>query len=163
MNLVEIYNTRRDLTWSSQGDEHLAEFEEDGVRYGVVVTIEEGAGLRFGRVDFHVKEKDGSLRFNAREASPSVYSVLGIISNGVVERFGDLDGFYLVTKRSLYPDEYEQRVRLYGKIAHRLHLKLQLGLSFINRPNESISLLTKNDTALELLKQLLGDELKGQQ
>lgn len=162
MNLIEIYNTRQDLDWTKQGDEHLTKFQQDDVRYGVVVTIEESRGLRFGRVDFHVEEEDGSLRFDASAASPSVYSVLGIVTNGVIEQFGDLDGIYFVAKKALYPDEYEQRVRIYGKIAHRLHLRLKLGMSFINRPEESISILTRNTQALDVLHDLLDEELKEQ-
>lgn len=162
MNLIEIYNTRQDLTWETQGDEHTAEFEVEGVRYGITVTTENSGELHFGRVDFHVKEPGGKLRFNASEAAPTAYAVLGTVANGVAERFGDLDGVYFVAKKALYPSEYEQRVRLYGKIAHRLHIKLQLGLSFITRPDESITLLTRNDAALARLRELLGDELGDQ-
>jgi hypothetical protein len=161
MDLVEIYDTRHDLVWQSLGDEYVAEFEEDGITYGIVVTTEEAKNLHFGRVDFHVKEPDGSLRFNASEASPKAYTVLGVIANGVVERFGNLDGVYLVAKKALYPAEYEQQVRLYGKIANRLHLKLGLGLSFIERPTESIFILTRNKETLDALHYILGYELKG--
>lgn len=163
MNLFELHNSRRDLDWSDEGAGiFTAEFEATELRYGIIVQTETVDGFTFGRVDFHVKTEDGRLRHDSVNIGSGAFEVLGIVVNGVRERFADLDGYFFVAKRSLYPEEFEKRVKIYGRMAHKLHVENSMHLGSIKRPDEHAFVLTYQELAMTTLKSLLGDDL-GQQ
>lgn len=164
MHLFELHNSRQDLEWQNEGaGTFTTTFTAGDMNYGITVQTEVVEDRVFGRVDFHVKGVDGKLRHDMVNIGPKAFEVLGVVVNGVRERFGDLDGYLFVAKRALYPDEYDRRIKIYGRMAHKLHIENNMHISSVSRPSEHAFMLTHKAAAMDILRQLLGDELKDYQ
>lgn len=153
MKLIEVLKTRMDLEWQSEPGGELADFVIDEQEYRIVIAVENVEGLTFVRVDFSAKVADG-YSLNLTGYNRHQFKVLGIVSNGVKERFPDSDGYYFVAKRSYDPEGYVSRVTAYRRIADRLRVEMQLSHHYEERQDETIFYLARTDAALMMMMML---------
>lgn len=158
MNLLELHNTRLDLEWEDVGDEHRTTFVLDDRRYGITLRQELSPGeLSFIRVDFYAIDDEGRFSLEATNVHEHAFKVLGVVVNAVRERFPTADGYYFVVKKRLYPDEYERRLRIYGRMAHKLHIENSMVTNRWQLNDETVFALTRDAAGTTELKTLLGE------
>lgn len=148
--LIEALETRRDLVWEQDGSDFLTHFCIEERCYGIVAQPETYQDLTFLRVDFHFKDETEIV--HARTGfNTDQFKVIGIVANGIKERFPSEDGYYFVAKRALDADGYEGRKALYSRVMHRLRVELGLHHKTEEHPDETIFYLARGKKALDVL------------
>ena len=145
--ITETLDSRADLDWAQEDEEtFVTRFAIEDRAYGIIVRIEKADGSSIGRVDFTA---DGSLV--ATDLHKDQFAVLGIVKNGVIERFGDCDGFYFVAKKGADPEHYSSRKKLYGRLRSWLSAERNLLSRSEERPDETIFYLAQNKEVMALM------------
>ena len=151
MKLQEVLHTRLDLDWVSEPRGFTASFTLADNQYGISVAIEELDGLSFLRVDFHLRTEIGQQHtrtgFNRDQ-----FKVVGIVANGIKERFPSEDGYYFVAKKAVDPEGYESRVKLYRRVVDRLRVELGLLAHVEETPTETAFMLARSKKAEEIMR-----------
>lgn len=141
-----------DLDWIQENVETaVASFSIEGRPYKITVRIEVVSDRKICRVDF-----SGSDSIVATDLHKDQFKVLGIVKNGVVERFGDSDGFYFVAKKNADPVHYDSKKKLYGRLRSWLAAERNLLSKAEERPDETIFYLAQSKEAMALM---IGEDL----
>ena len=105
MKVNEIFDSRKEIHWQTNGNFELGVFEHNGFEY--LIQIEKRslpfdellpnrtAEISFSRLD--IEDSDQAHSTTNDENYP--FSVYGIIANALSIKFTDFDAFYFVTKR----------------------------------------------------------------
>lgn len=151
MKLHEVLHTRLDLDWVSEPGGFTTSFSLGENSYGISVAIEQHEGLSFLRVDFHLRTEAGAQ--HARTGfNTDQFKVVGIVANGIKERFPTEDGYYFIAKKAADPEGYESRVKLYRRVYDRLRVELYLLGHTEQTPTETIFMLARHHSALEVMR-----------
>jgi hypothetical protein len=149
--MQEVLHSRADLDWLPEPGGFTTTFSIDGREYGISVQIEQHQDLSFLRVDFHFKSEQGP-QHTRTGFSTDQFKVVGIVANGVKERFPTEDGYYFIAKRGVNPEGYESRVKLYRRVVDRLRVELSLFSFAKDTPTETVFMLARNREALDIMK-----------
>ena len=161
MNLLELHNTKLDLNWEGDDQVQRATFSLDDRRYRISAILEDVEGYTAAHIEFTVENDSGEFSHDATNLNAHAFKVLGIVVNGVVAHLGRLDAYYFIAKQRLGA-EYERRCRIYGRMAHKLHVEHDLTYATVNYPGEKAFILARTDKVMVAIKTLLGDDLKEQ-
>jgi hypothetical protein len=143
----ETLDSRQDLDWANEGGGTWSTtFDIKDRRYGITVLEEHHDGMKIAGVNFTI---NGDVK--ASDLHTDQFKVLGIVKNGVMERFGDCDGFYFVAKKAADQEHYESRVKLYSRLRFWAAAEHSLIGRGVENANETISYLARNKQVLAVM------------
>jgi hypothetical protein len=157
MKLSEVLNSRQDLTWFHDDGSYHADFFIDDRKYGISASKEELEGLTFLSVDFHFEDSEGKIHHEATGFNKDAGKVLGIVGNGIREKFKEADCIYFLAKlrTGSSSDEYNARCKLYSRLLQKLSVELNLRSFVQDLGDEKVFALCKNNDVIEKFKDLI--------
>jgi len=120
MRLAEIIETRRDLDWDHQGISYGAKFELDGITYGISAERNKFEGMPALEVFFYIINSETERDMSLTHIGENQFKVIGIVANGIKEKFSDENIIWFSAKTDVDHDEVQRRFSFYEKLASRL-------------------------------------------
>ena len=148
----ETLDSRQDLSWAQEDDEtFISYFVIEDRSYEIIARVEEAEGFKIVRVDFRAGESVA-----ATDLHKDQFKALGIVKNGIVEKFSSCDGFYFVAKKNADPDHFQSRKKLYGRMKAWMAAEHDLHQRSEERADEVIYYLGKT---ADVMRVMTGEDL----
>jgi hypothetical protein len=110
------------LDWKHDFNEFYSEFAIGENSYGIS-AVEENIGLISSiRVDFHYKDGN-KIPHGATNFGQDALKVLAVVSNGIKQKFENVDIIYFLAKKTDNDGEFSSRVKLYSRIVDKLRVE----------------------------------------
>jgi hypothetical protein len=151
--LLEVFKTRQDLVWNNEGGLQTTTFSLDEQIYGNTIRVDEHNGIKFHEVAFTVNNADskshGATNFNKNQ-----FKILGIVSNGLKERLTGANLVYFTAKvyTSNSTDEYQSKVKLYSRLAHKMAVELGMYETVKSLGDETVFVIARTQQLLTTTK-----------
>jgi hypothetical protein len=157
MNLIELHNTSIHLDWEEDDDGASASFTLGDDSYGISVKKELVESSIFVRIDFH-SVTAGGIQHAATNTHGNAFRVLGVVVNGITTHFRNVDGYFFVAKKRLYPQEYEKRKSIFSRMAYKLHIEHSLLYRVLDEADSTAYVLARTAEAMRALDIIIGDD-----
>lgn len=145
--VMEALTSRRDLDWADEGhDVFSTSFNIEDRPYQIVSRLEHEDSMTFCRTDF-----TAAGLVTATDLHTDRFPVLGIVTNGIKERFLGLDGYYFIAKKAADPEHYHSRCKLYTRIQAWMSAELNLLHHIEETPSETIFYLARDAERLAVM------------
>ena len=152
-SLLEIFKSRKDLVWSDQAGLMTASFILDNQEYGITIRADEANGITFYEASF-TANNSGSKSHAATNFNKNQFKILGIVSNAIKEKIKGADLVYFTAKSytSNSDIEYQSKVKLYSRIAHKIAVELNMYEGIKSLGDETVFILAKSQFLLDNAK-----------
>lgn len=149
MLLREIMNSRMNLIWTHEDYVFRTSFSLDDKEYGITVIEENIDDIKTIRVDFHFVSDKGDFIHHATNFNKNAGKILGIVGNGIIDKFKNYDIIYFTAKRNACSsnDEYQSRITMYRRLLHKLCIENSMMPVNVNIDDEQVFGLCKNTNA----------------
>lgn len=153
--LLEVFKTKKDLTWNDQPGLFTTSFVLDQQAYSITIREDFSNGIFFYEVSFAIVNKDGEKSHSATNFNKNQFKILGIVSNGIREKIPNAKVVYFVAKSSTSTNdiEYNARTRLYSRIAHKVAMELSMFEEIVSLGDETVFIIAKTQQLVALAKQ----------
>ena len=152
--LLEVFKTKEDLVWQLDGDSFVTTFRVKDNHYGITIRNDNHNGVDFYDVSFSFLDNNtvshGSTNFNTDQ-----FKVLGIVSNSIKKQIPNARVILFSAKlgNSNNQSEYDKKVKLYSRMAHKLGIENSMLSSTIDLGDETVFVLTKTVDLMNMFKQ----------
>lgn len=163
--LLEVFKTKENLVWDDQSGLSITSFVLGGQQYGITIREDSANGVTFYEVAF-TANNPSSRSHSATNFNKNQFKILGIVSNGIKEKIDGADLIYFTAKldtAKLNTDddsknanikaEYQSKVSLYSRIAHKIAVELSMYEGIVSLGDETVFVIAKTQQLLNSAKQ----------
>jgi hypothetical protein len=147
--LLEVFKTKKDLTWANQSGLYTTSFILDSQQYGITIREDSADDITFYEVSFTADNTEGRSHA-ATNFNKNQFKILGIVSNGIKEKIKDADLVYFTAKSytSNSDIEYQSKVKLYSRLAHKMAVELNMYEEIKSLGDETVFILARSQPLL---------------
>jgi len=153
--LLEVFKTREHLVWTDQSGLSATTFVLDQQTYSITIREDGFNNIPFYEVSFAIINDTGEKSHSITNFNKNQFKILGIVSNGIKEKIPKAKIVYFVAKSSTSTNdiEYNARIRLYSRIAHKVAMELSMFEEIVSLGDETVFIIAKTQQLLTLAKQ----------
>jgi len=148
--LLEVFKTKKVLTWVNQSGLHTAGFILDSQSYCITIRENIANDIATYEVSFAAPSSDCRLR-TASNFNKNQFKIIGIVSNGIKEKIKGANLVYF-TENSYSSDsgiEYHSKMKMHSRLAHKMAIELDMYQGIKSSGDKTVFVLASSQQLLD--------------